>query len=52
MNDFDVDQPTVMLLFGVYNMPNIIIPLFGGLIIDKIGMRTGLMVFSIVVLLG
>ena len=52
MKDYDVDQPTVMLLYSVYNIPNFVMPLFGGLILDKIGIRIGMLIFTTVIVFG
>ena len=41
-----------MLLYSVYSLPNGILPLFGGLIIDKIGIRIGMITFSFVIVFG
>lgn len=40
------------LLYTVYSIPNMILPFFGGLFLDKIGMRAGLLLFTIVLTLG
>jgi len=39
-------------LFEVYSLPNMILPLFGGLFLDKVGMRPGLLLFTIVLTIG
>ena len=52
MKDYDVDQPTEMLLYSVYNIPNFVMPLFGGLILDKIGIRIGMLIFIFVLVAG
>ena len=41
-----------MLLYSVYNIPNFVMPLFGGLILDKIGIRIGLLTFGFVIIFG
>jgi MFS family permease len=33
-------------------MPNMILPIFGGLFLDKIGIRSGLLLFTIVLTIG
>lgn len=40
------------LLNAIYSFPNIIMVLVGGLIIDKIGTRTSVVIFTIFILLG
>jgi len=65
---FDYDNPTVLetqiedelnikptqwaLFFTLYSIPNVILPLFGGIFLDKIGVRLGLLIFSFVVVIG
>lgn len=40
------------LLYSIYSFPNIILPLFGGYFIDKLGKRTGIVIFACVVAIG
>ena len=40
------------MFFTVYSTPNVILPLFGGIFLDKIGIRSGLILFTILVTLG
>jgi len=40
------------LLQGIYSFPNIIMVLIGGMIIDKIGTRTSVLIFTVFILLG
>jgi hypothetical protein len=40
------------LLYSVYSYPNIILPLFGGLLIDKLGIGISIIVFSSLLTLG
>ena len=40
------------LLYSVYSFPNIVLPFFGGLLIDKIGSRIGVFMFSFVLIIG
>lgn len=40
------------LCFTVYSFPNFILPLFGGIFLDKIGMRPGLILFTMLVTAG
>ncbi len=40
------------LLQGIYSFPNIIMVLIGGIIIDKIGTRTSVMIFTFLIMLG
>eukprot|EP00744_Colponema_vietnamica_P012638 GILI01017733.1.p1 GENE.GILI01017733.1~~GILI01017733.1.p1 ORF type:complete len:506 (-),score=112.11 GILI01017733.1:620-2137(-) len=40
------------LFYTVYSIPNVILPLFGGLFIDKLGVRSGMMLFSLCIAAG
>lgn len=40
------------LLQGVYSVPNVFLPLFGGILIDRLGVRRALLLFAIVCLFG
>ena len=40
------------LLYTIYATPNIFLPIFGGLLIDKIGQRKSLMIFVALVNIG
>jgi MFS family permease len=48
------DIPTVQysLLYSLYALPNMFLPLFGGIILDKIGLHTGLLITSSFVTCG
>ena len=37
---------------NAYTFPNMLLPLFGGIILDKIGMGTGLILFTSVLTIG
>jgi MFS family permease len=39
-------------MYTVYSIPNVALPLFGGMFLDKIGIRVGLMLFTVTVLAG
>mmetsp|Transcript_32062 Transcript_32062/g.42511 ORF Transcript_32062/g.42511 Transcript_32062/m.42511 type:complete len:81 (-) Transcript_32062:1146-1388(-) len=39
-------------LFSIYSFPNMILPLLGGIFIDKIGIRLGLILFTVVLTAG
>lgn len=39
-------------LYSIYSFPNVVLPLVGGLIIDKMGVRVGTFVFSSILILG
>ena len=40
------------MFYSFYSYPNIILPLIGGVMLDKIGVRLGLIVFTIFVTVG
>ena len=40
------------MLYSVYSIPNIILPIFGGYLVDMIGVRTGNFLFSSLVMIG
>ena len=50
--EFNVKHRTYGLLYTVYAIPNLILPLFGGLLFDYIGARNGLMIYTAIVVLG
>ena len=47
LNDFEYQ-----LLYSFYSFPNIILPLFGGYFIDRLGKRHGVITFAIIVAVG
>ena len=40
------------LLYSVYSYPNTVLPIFGGIFLDIIGLRLGILVFSGILTLG
>ena len=40
------------LLFSVYSIPNIVLPLFGGLLVDRAGLYFALILFASLILCG
>lgn len=40
------------LLYSFYSFPNIILPLFGGYFIDRLGKRQGIVLFALIVTVG
>jgi len=40
------------MFVSVYSYPNVILPLIGGIFLDKIGIRLGLVVFAFTILVG
>jgi MFS family permease len=49
---FDVSVTQYSLLYSVYSLPNIILPIFGGKIIDKFGKGSCLILTTLLVFLG
>jgi hypothetical protein len=52
MQDYKVSVTTYSYLYSVYSLPNIIIPLFGGFIVQKVGAGKGLIITTFLVFLG
>ena len=52
MHELDLDEFEFNLLYSVYSMPNLVIPFFGGMLIDRFGVRYSIVVFLIVLLAG
>ncbi len=52
MELFKIDAAQFNVIFSAYSTPNIIMPLLGGFIIDKLGVRIGLSLFALLVCLG
>ena len=40
------------LLYSVYSFPNIILPFFGGIMVDKMGVRIGVFLFTFILIIG
>eukprot|EP00331_Platyophrya_macrostoma_P028451 CAMPEP_0176444524 /NCGR_PEP_ID=MMETSP0127-20121128/23114_1 /TAXON_ID=938130 /ORGANISM="Platyophrya macrostoma, Strain WH" /LENGTH=462 /DNA_ID=CAMNT_0017830049 /DNA_START=22 /DNA_END=1410 /DNA_ORIENTATION=+ len=49
---YDLSGLQFNLLYSVYSFPNIILPLFGGVLVDKIGARVAILIFSSILILG
>ena len=39
-------------LFSIYSFPNMVLPLLGGIFIDRIGIRVGLILFCMILTIG
>lgn len=48
----NVDATQYSLLYSVYSMPNMVLPLLGGILLDSIGVRLGLILFCGILALG
>ena len=40
------------MLYSVYSLPNVVLPLIGGVLVDRVGVRFSLFLFSLLVLAG
>jgi MFS family permease len=47
-----VDDDEMGLLYAVYTLPNVVVVIFGGLLIDRIGLRITTLMFAALVVLG
>lgn len=52
MKDFGISQTKENLLYTVYSFPNFVLPLIGGILLDKIGIRVCLILFTTILTLG
>lgn len=39
-------------MYSIYSLPNTVLPLFGGILIDKIGVKISLIIFTTLLTLG
>lgn len=49
---FQISQMEFNMLYSVYSIPNVILPLVGGYLIDNCGIRINLFVFSLMLVAG
>lgn len=49
---FDIEVAEYSLLYSVYSLPNTVLPVFGGVILDKIGYSNGLLITTFLVMIG
>jgi len=52
MDDFHISLTTENLLFSLYSIPNMVLPLFGGVFADRIGIRLCLIIFISIITFG
>ena len=50
--EFNMDSFHYSLLYTVYSIPNMILPILGGILLDSIGIRTGLILFCSILTIG
>jgi MFS family permease len=49
---FKIDSAHFSLLYTVYSLPNMVLPVLGGVLLDSIGVRSGLIVFCCILTAG
>ena len=49
---FKIDSTHYSLLYTVYSLPNMVLPIFGGIFLDRIGIRSGLVLFTVILTVG
>jgi MFS family permease len=50
--ELNITATSYGILYSAYAFPNTILPLFGGILLDKIGARNGLLLFSFFLCIG
>jgi MFS family permease len=50
--ELKLDAAQFSLFYTVYSMPNMVLPIFGGIFLDKVGLRIGIILFSCILCLG
>jgi MFS family permease len=51
-NQFHMNSASYSLLYTVYSIPNMVLPIFGGILLDRLGIRIGLILFCTVLTIG
>ena len=49
---FNIDSQKFSLLYTVYSLPNMFLPILGGILLDSIGIRSGLILFCAILTVG
>ena len=49
---FNLTETQFNALYTIYALPNMVLPIFGGIFMDKIGFRVGLLLFTAILTLG
>jgi len=49
---YEWESNKVALMFSVYSLPNTVLPLVGGILIDKIGVKVSLIGFTTILTIG
>jgi dipeptide/tripeptide permease len=50
--DLDISHTSFNFLYSCYSFPNMILPLFGGFLIDFLGVRVAIFLFSTLLIIG
>ena len=50
--DLNITTTQYTLLYSVYSYPNMVLPIFGGIFLDIIGLRVGLILFCVIIAFG
>ena len=51
-HQFNMSSTEFSLLYTVYSIPNMVLPIFGGIFLDSIGIRAGIILFTSILTLG
>lgn len=51
-SEFKITQTKYSQLYSVYSLPNIVLPMFSGVLLTKIGYGNGLLLTSFIILIG
>ena len=49
---YDFSNAQFNALYSIYSLPNTVLPLLGGIMLDRIGIRVGLVMFTVVLTIG
>ena len=49
---FDISSTKFAMLYTIYSLPNLVLPILGGMLLDSLGMRTGLILFCTILFCG
>jgi MFS family permease len=52
MDRLGIDDFQYSWLYSIYSLPNVILPLFGGYLIDYVGIRVSILLFSVLLAAG
>jgi len=47
-----MDSTHYALLYTVYSLPNMVLPILGGVLLDSMGIRLGLILFCFILTIG